>query len=837
VLYQLDGGRRIPVDGRFAVAGNQVRFRVGSYDHSRMLVIDPVLSYATYLAGSSTDRIGTATGPGAIGGGVGTSQGIAVDSAGSAYVTGFTNSIDFPTKNPYQSTPPAKLPGVSPGAWPSAYVTKFSPDGSSLVYSTYLGGNGTDRAWAIAVDSGGNAYVTGLTSSPNFPTTPGAYQTVCAPIPNNTGVSLAAPNCNAFDWNVFVTKLNSAGTGIVYSTFLGGYGNWAYATAIAVDSAGRAYIAGNETDTCSPIYYSFPACFPTTSGAVIGGTQPTGGDPQFAFVAAFDPTGAHLLYSTLFGDTNFKCTPACGGGTYATGIAVDQNGYFYLVGDTEAGNLPTTAGVIQPIAVPLDANRVYVPAWRGFIAKFTPVTSSGGPSLAYGTYLGGQTANTGDYISGIAIDSASNAYVAGYTNSKDFPVTAGVYGPVCSPGGGTCAAAHVTKLNPSASTILWSTYVGSAKSDGSDTVFYTGPIQLDGSGNVDSVGQTGTGFPMVNPVEPTATGGSQQVLVAELDPSGAKLLFSTTIGSGGLHTAEPAGLAVDATGGIYLAGNHIGPGLVTTPGAFQTTSSDSLCCYHGFVAKIAPGGVPALQSGTIANGATYSAGGLVPGSWAQVKGTNLSTITRTWAASDFTGLGNGLPTNLSGVQVTVNGKAAAVWYISSTQVNFQVPEGITGTATVQVITNGQVSNSIATVAATNSPGIFPNTVSGTNYPAAYFTDLKYVGDPANDPAYRKAVPGDWVQMFATGLAPSPAGTLVSQTSLSGVTVTIGTVTIPANPALLQGPGLFQINFQVPQSFASMPTGLYPVSITINGVTSPASVNSSAPGPVVIPIQH
>ena len=227
----------------------------------------------------------------------------------------------------------------------------------------------------------------------------------------------------------------------------------------------------------------------------------------------------------------------------------------------------------------------------------------------------------------------------------------------------------------------------------------------------------------------------------------------------------------------------------------------------------------------------------MPGSRAQVKGTNLSTITRTWAASDFTGLGNGLPTNLSGVQVTVNGKAAAVWYISSTQVNFQVPEGITGTATVQVITNGQVSNSIATVAATNSPGIFPNTVSGTNYPAAYFTDLKYVGDPANDPAYRKAVPGDWVQMFATGLAPSPAGTLVSQTSLSGVTVTIGTVTIPANPALLQGPGLFQINFQVPQSFASMPTGLYPVSITINGVTSPASVNSSAPGPVVIPIQH
>jgi uncharacterized protein (TIGR03437 family) len=327
------------------------------------------------------------------------------------------------------------------------------------------------------------------------------------------------------------------------------------------------------------------------------------------------------------------------------------------------------------------------------------------------------------------------------------------------------------------------------------------------------------------------------VIVAELDPTGANLLFSTRIGSNGLDTANPAGLAVDSAGNIYLAGNNAGPNLITTHGAFQTTASNSGCCYHGFVAKIAPTVEPALLSGTLANGATYLAGGLVPGSWAQVKGTNLGTTARIWAASDFTGLGNNLPTNLSGVQVMVNNQPAAVYYISPTQVSFQVPAGITGTASVQVIANGQVSNSVTAAAATSSPGIFPVILGGTNYAAAVFLDGKIAADPSNGAGFRNAVPGDTVQLYATGLAPSPAGTLVSTTFLSGVTVTIGTFTIPASAAALVAVGEFQINFTVPQSLASLPPGLYPISISINGVTSPASINSSPPGPIMIPIQH
>jgi hypothetical protein len=607
-LYQMDGEKKIGVEGSFEVAGSQIRFQMGGYDHSRALIIDPVLSYASYLSGSGSDEIGLTTGPGDLT--VGTSQALAVDSEGSAYVTGYTYSIDFPTKDAYQSTPPAKVSGVPPGKWPTAFVTKFSPDGDSLAYSTYLGGNGYDFAYAIAVDSDHNAYVTGQTDSPNFPTTSGAYQTICDETPYTPPTTPSAA-CGTSNVSAFVTKLNSSGSGLVYSTFFGGYA-YDYATAIAVDTAGRAYIAGDEEESCDT-FYTYEGCFPTTTGAVIPGSATTGGSAQYAFVSAFDPTGAQLLYSTIFGDLNFTGE---GGTTWGTGVAVDAKDYFYLVGETSAGKLPTTKGVIQPTSGPLGSTGTYIEAYRGFIAKFNPVTSAKGASLDYATYLGGHTEALNDYISGITIDSDSNAYVVGYTNSPDFPVTKGAYSTVCGPNGGNCAAAHVTKLNPSATSILWSTFVGGAKSDGSDALFFTGPIQLDGDGNVYIMGQPGTGFPMVNPAEPTPIGGDAQVLVAELDPTGKDLLFSTIIGSDGLDTENPAGLAVDTDGNIYLAGNTVGPDLITTPGAFQTKNTKGGCCYAGFVAKIAAHGTataalsaspsPALADQTVTLKATIT---------------------------------------------------------------------------------------------------------------------------------------------------------------------------------------------------------------------------------------
>ncbi len=232
---------------------------------------------------------------------------------------------------------------------------------------------------------------------------------------------------------------------------------------------------------------------------------------------------------------------------------------------------------------------------------------------------------------------------------------------------------------------------------------------------------------------------------------------------------------------------------------------------------------PSLTPGTLANGATYLAGGLVPGSWAQVKGTGISSVTRIWGNSDFANLGSALPVNLSGVEVKVNGLPAAVYYMSPTQVSFQVPTGISGTASVQVFNGSAASNVVTASAATNAPGIFPIIVNGTNYAAAVFLDGKIAGDPSAGSAFRNAKPGEVVQLYATGLVPSTAGVLAVPQTVSGVSVTVGTVTVPADFAGLVAVGEFQINFKVPQQFSSQPAGSYPIAIQINGVTSPAQV--------------
>ena len=806
VLYQLDGDRKTRVEGWFALAGNQVRFRLGSYDHSKALIVDPVLSYASYLAGSLTDHIGWTLGPGISA--VGTSQGLAVDSEGSVYVAGDTYSIDFPTKDPYQSAPPAKGPAgspVGPGLWPSAFVTKFSPDGSSLVYSTYLGGNSYDYIYAIAVDSSGNAYVTGQTNSANFPVTAGAYQTVCDPNPTNQGPPYTA-TCYSSNVSAFVTKLNATGTGLVYSTFLGGFA-YDYATAIAVDSAGRAYIAGNEDEYCQPSY-TFQGCFPTTSGAVIGGNRTGGGSPQYAFVAAFDPTGAQLLYSTIFGDLN----TTAGGTTYGTEVAVDSNGYFYLVGETTAGKLPTTTGAYQTSGAPLDPTGTYVEAWRGFVAKFNPVTSAGGASLAYCTYLGGHTQALGDFISGITIDSAGNAYIVGYTNSPDFPVTAGAYGTVCGPNGQTCAAAHVTKLNPTGTAILWSTFVGDAKGDASDAFFFTGPIQLDGQGNVYIIGQPNPGFPLVNPVELAGNGGDMQVLVAKLDPTGSDLLFSTYIGSGGLDSANPAGLAVDSAGDIYLAGNNAGPNLITTPGAFQTTVSNNPCCYHGFVAKITPGG-PAFTAASVFNAATLQTGGIAPNEFISIKGAGLGPATG--AISNMT-------TQLGGASVSIGGTAAYLTYAQDGQINALVPFGAGGTqTTVQVEVNGVISSSVTVPIVNASPGIFTQAYGPGQ---AWMVNQDQTFNSSSNPAARGTYVAFWITGQGYVNAPPPDGIQPTgppyPTPVLPVSVSLGGVQLPAANVVFDGliySGEVQINVLIP---ANAPTGsAVPLVVTIGGASS------------------
>jgi len=262
--------------------------------------------------------------------------------------------------------------------------------------------------------------------------------------------------------------------------------------------------------------------------------------------------------------------------------------------------------------------------------------------------------------------------------------------------------------------------------------------------------------------------------------------------------------------------------------------------------------LPQIISGprSPANGATYIAGGLVPGSWAQVQGTNLSSVTRTWNDADFLGLGNNLPMNLSGVEVKVNGVSAAVYYVSPTQISFQVPSGIldgppgtilvSNPVSVQVFRDGVGGNIVSTTGTSSSPGIFPVMVNGKNYAAAVFLDGVLAGDPANGPSFRNARPGDVIELFATGLFRTQSGIRAQSAAYTDVTVTIGDVVIPADAAALVSPGEFQINFTVPQQFAGLPEADYPISIQYNGpigTSSPVTINSDPPGPMVFPIQH
>jgi uncharacterized protein (TIGR03437 family) len=282
--------------------------------------------------------------------------------------------------------------------------------------------------------------------------------------------------------------------------------------------------------------------------------------------------------------------------------------------------------------------------------------------------------------------------------------------------------------------------------------------------------------------------------------------------------------------------NSTGTGAGTI--AFSVAPNSTNAARTGFVMAggqafpVQQGGLPQLTQGSAVSGATFQAG-MVPGSWALVKGSGLSNVTRIWADADFVGLGNSLPTNLSGVEVKVNNIAAAVYYIDPGQVSFQVPSGVSGTASVQVFNNGLASNTVTGAAVNTAPGIFPLIVNGTNYAIGVFLDGKLAGDPSLGSAFRKAKPGENLQLFVTGLVPTPAGVSITPQGVSGVTVTVGTITVNASSAGLTAVGEFYINFNVP----NLPDGTYPITIRVNGISSPATIDSNPPGQLVLPIQH
>jgi Beta-propeller repeat len=479
--FQRIDGRRVPVDSRYALVGHSYGFSVGRHDRRQPLVIDPSLAYSTYLGGSGFDE----------------GLGIAVDSAGAAYVTGSTFSPDFPTT--------AGAFDTNGNGLSDAFVTKLNAAGSGLAYSTYLGGFSFDQGRGIAVDSAGAAYVTGLTDSPDFLTTAGAFDT----------------SANG-DFDAFVTKLDPTGTGLAYSTYLGG-SRFDEVRGIAIDSAGSAYVSGETPSTD----------FPTTAGAF---DTSFNGDHE-AFVTKLNPAGSGLAYSTYLGG---------GSGDGGGHIAVDSLGAAYVAGGTASVDFPTTAGAFDT-------------SFNGYSDAFVTKLNPAGSGLAYSTYLGG---SSGDGGSSIAVDSLGAAYVTGSTGSTDFPASAGTFDATYNGNGD----AFVTKLNPAGSGLAYSTYLGGSSEDPAFV------IAVDAAGAAYVTGFTSSiDLPTTTGVFDTSFNGGRDAFVTKLDSTGSSLAYSTYLG--GSNTERGFGIAVDSAGAAYVIGDTFSTDFPTTAGAFDTSAN------------------------------------------------------------------------------------------------------------------------------------------------------------------------------------------------------------------------------------------------------------------------
>ena len=517
VVYQDIDGARHEIAGSYVRKGaNRIAFKIAAYDPTRPLVIDPVvLSYSTYLGGTSVDA----------------GKAIAVDAAGNAYVTGYTISSDFPT------TPGAVR---TTQTFPEkVFVTKLNPSGTAFVYSAIVGGESTERATGIAVDGDGNAYVTGYTSSANFPTTPGALQTVRGTSPSPFGTP---------PQDAFVTKLSTDGSRLVYSTFLGGSGSDG-ASRITVDASGNAYVVGGTTS----------ADFPVTAGAYQTSCAPVDSCAD-AFVARLNPDASGLVYSTFLGG---------GQSESASGIAVDRAGNAYVAGSTNSLDFPTTPGAFQP---------AYAGGlWDAFVTKLDPT----GTALVYSTYLG---AGDFDQAFAIAVDPGGNAYVTGRTGSTDFP-TVSAFQAAFDKQRQFMMTIFVTKLDLTGSTLVYSTFLGGTAGD------EPGAIALDAAGSAYLTGVTNsTDFPITpGAFQPAhAQGNSQDAFVTQLAPSGSSLVYSTYLG--GTDFEYGYGIAVDAAGSAYVTGETGVGGFPTTPDSPKPAFTGNF--QDGFVAKFADAAPP-----------------------------------------------------------------------------------------------------------------------------------------------------------------------------------------------------------------------------------------------------
>ncbi len=523
IVYQEINGQRVPVQGSFGVqSSGHITFHLASYDQNRPVVIDPVLVYGTYLGGSGDDQASS----------------LAVDSAGNAYVAGYTDSADFPS---------ATLGSLPSGAT-HVFVAKLNPTGSSLVYADYIGGNSQDYGYALVLDASNHVYVTGSTASSDFPTVH-PYQGI---YPGS--------------FNAFLTEISADGSSLLYSTYLGGNGSDT-PSSIAIDSSNDVFVAGNTTSSNFPVVNAYQPAISANQGGMAG---------NYGFLTKFSPNGSSLIYSTyLSGNANvpYNCggTP-CWSAPYSaiSGIAVDGGGSAYVTGTTNTYNFPTTNGAY------LTTDSAQLNGTVGFLSKFN---GSGG--LDFSTYFY-EASGLDTLMNAIAVDASGSAYVTGTASSDGtFPITTT---SICDPGvyGPACGLAFVTKFDPTGSTLTYSTFLG--PNNYSRTV----AIALDANNDAFVTGSTSSNsFGIVNGVETYANG--SDILLAEIDPVASTEIFATYVG--GSEDDSPVGIALDSNGNIYLAGSTDSTDFPTTSGVVQDIPGGNT---DAFVVKIGPEAAPAV---------------------------------------------------------------------------------------------------------------------------------------------------------------------------------------------------------------------------------------------------
>jgi uncharacterized protein (TIGR03437 family) len=905
-------GREIACDYLLRGA-KQVRFALAKYDRSRPLIVDPVLEYSTYLGGPgydygqgiAVDASGSAyitglsrapTQPGLdpfqqpeglnynafvikmapggsgliyyvfIGDQFEDGNAIAIDSTGAAVITGETRSLNFPTKNPFQAT--------YGGGFNDGFVSKVSPDGLSLVFSSYIGGPSYDLGTGVAVDPTGSAYVSMQTARSSLPTNSDAFQRTLS----------------GNGYHLYVFKLSPAGS-ITWGTYLASSGNEIGLTGIAVDSTGHVFLAGC-TDS---------ADFPTTENAFQPTFPATAADVQIAFVSKLEPDGTGLVYSTFLGGTS---------GSGAEWVAVDASGSAYVGGTVEGQDFPIKNAIQTNYGGGIN---------DGFVAELTP----GGDALVFSTFLGG----SGDEYNccSVALGPNGAIYVGGHTTSQDFPVKNSIQ-PFRAAGTLLSGQGIFAQFNPGGSLVL-SSFLG-----GSTDTWVAG-IASDASGAIYLTGQTSdSDFPLMNPFQKT-NGGLTDIFITKVKPdtlppspfsatpivlpaqfviggaapasetitvnsSPPGQAFTATVDAKWLSVSSsslvaPATLTVsiDTSGlapGPYTGTVHIdaqtavavnllvfNPAPVVTsvaPAAIAPDSNDTTVTITGsgfvsgavlefanllspfpttfvnsstltaVVAKswttmpasfllvvVNPQSLPSQtfsltigilspQVQAVTNAASFAAGIVAPGEIATIFGGNLTASSGIQLVSSVP-----LPKTFLDVSVMVNGSAAPLFAVDNVngqqQINFQVPwEVVSGsTAGIVVTGNGTSSAPLRVPVSVAQPGIFAYNASGQSFGAILHANFQ-LADAAHP-----VKGGETVLIYCTGLGAvsSPPGDGAAgngQATKAAASVTIGGVNAAVSfSGLAPGfVGLYQVNAGVPTGLAS---GNQPVVLLIGGASS------------------